>query len=283
MILNRQIETRDHLIELDRNLLESARNRFRAAEVSELDVNVAQLDLQRVTQERALLVNEKLNQLGQLNQLLGRAAAQPLALDETLPSMESLPSLADQQRRALDHRPDLRAAVLTVRRARADHKLARAERFEDWTVGLGVERSRSAIEGAPPQPSNNALALSLSIPLPLLNNNEGRVAETIATGAQAEAQIVALRRSISNEVANFVAEIARLQQVIVEYQRTMLPVSEGNVRLAQQGYGRGQIPISDVVQAGRQQGDINIAYLAALDLYLQAWAKLRTATADYLK
>ena len=283
LILNRQIEARDHLIEFDRKLLEAARNRFRAAEVSEIDVNVAQLDLQRLSQERASLVSERLTQLGQLNQLLGRAATQPLALDETIPSMDTLPSLADQQRRALDHRPDLRSAVLNVRRARADQELARAERFEDWTVGVGVERSRTVIEGAPPQPSNNALALNLSIPLPLLNNNEGRIAETIATGAQANAQIAALRQSISNEVARVFAEIKRLQQAIIEYEFAMLPLSESNVRLTLDGYGRGQVPINDVVQAGRQQADVNIAYLATLDLYLQAWAKLRTATADYLK
>ena len=130
---------------------------------------------------------------------------------------------------------------------------------------------------------SNALALSLSVPLPLLDQKQGRIAETIASASQANAQIAALRLSIGNEVASAAAEIKRLQQVMVEYQRTMLPTSERNVGFAQQGYGRGQVAIAEVVQAARQQGELNIAYLNTLNLYLQALAKLRTATAEYLR
>jgi cobalt-zinc-cadmium efflux system outer membrane protein len=280
---NRQIEARNRLIEFDQTLLDAARRRFKAAEVSELDVNMAQLDLQRVSQERALLLGERTAQLEHLNQLLGRTAAQPLTLDDTVPSTETMPNLSELQRRALERRPDLRSAILKAERTRADTKLARAETWEDWSVSLGVERSRIAVTPLPPQPSNTALTLSLSVPLPLLDQKQGRIAETIASGAQANAQIAALRLSIANEVASTVAEIRRLQQVMLEYQRTMLPTSERNVGFAQQGYGRGLVAIADVVQAGRQQSELNIAYLNTLNLYLQALAKLRTATAEYLR
>jgi outer membrane protein, heavy metal efflux system len=283
LALNRQIEARNRLIELDQKLLDAARRRFNAAEVSELDVNMAQLDLQRVAQERALLLGDRTAQLEHLNQLLGRTAAQPLTLEDSLPTTETLPNLGDLQRRALERRPDLHSAVLKAERARADTKLARAETWEDWSVSLGVERSRIAVTPLPPQPSSNALSLSLSVPLPLLDQKQGRIAETIASGAQANAQIAALRLSIGNEVASAIAEIKRLQQVMLEYQRTMLPTSERNVGFAQQGYGRGQVAIAEVVQAARQQGELNIAYLNTLNLYFQALAKLRTATAEYLR
>ena len=283
MALNRQIEARNRLIEVDQKLLDAARRRFSAAEVSELDVNTAQLDLQRVSQERALLLGERTAQLEHLNQQLGRKAAQPLVLEDTMPSTETLPNLAELQRRALEQRPDLRSAVLKAERARADTKVARAEQWEDWTLSLGVERNRLSITGAPPQPSTSALSLGLSVPLPLLDQKQGRIAETIASGAQANAQIAALRLSIGNEVAGAVAEIKRLQLVMLEYQRTMLPTSERNVGFAQQGYARGQVAIADVVQAARQQSELNIAYLNTLNLYLQALAKLRTATAEYVK
>src|SRR5260370_16073068 len=94
MALNRQIEARNRLIEVDQKLLDAARRRFSAAEVSELDVNTAQLDLQRVSQERALLSGERTAQLEHLNQQLGTNAAQPLVLEDTMPSTETLPTLA---------------------------------------------------------------------------------------------------------------------------------------------------------------------------------------------
>jgi cobalt-zinc-cadmium efflux system outer membrane protein len=259
------------------------RNRFKAAEVSELDVNAAQLELLRLTQERALLLSQRMTQLAQLNQFLGRTATQPVELDDTLPTSESLPSLADQQHQALALRPDLRFALLNADRARADQALAHAQRWEDWTVGVVLEQGRLVIDGGPTQGTSHALGLSLSIPLPLRNKNQGRIAEAVATGAQAYARIDALKLSISNEVASTYAEAERLQQAVSAYQRNMLALSARNVRLAQQGYNQGLIPIVDVVQAQRQQGELNIAYLNTLDQYLQALARLRTAVGTNIR
>ena len=282
LALNRQIEVRERLIDVDQKLVKGTRSRFKAAEVSELDVNAAQLDLQRLTQERALLLSQRSTQLAQLNQLLGRPAMQPLELDDTLPTPD-LPSLAEQQREALGLRPDLGFALLNADRARADQALARAQRWEDWTVGVGLEQGRLVIDGGPPQGTSRAIGLSLSIPLPLVNKNQGRIAEAAAVGDQAYARIEALKLSIGNEVASAYAEAERLQLVISEYQRNMLPVSERNVRLAQQGYNQGLVSIVEVVQAQRQQGELNSAYLNTLDQYLQALSRLRTAAGGYLR
>ena len=283
LALNRQIEIRERLIDADQKLVLGTRNRFKAAEVSELDVNAAQLELQRLTQERALLLSQRMTQLAQLNQLLGRSATEAIALDDTLPSSDALPSLAEQQRQALTVRPELRFALLNADRARADQALARAQRWEDWTVGVGLEQGRQVIDGAPPQGTSRALGLSLSIPLPLRNQNQGRIAEAAAAGTQADARVEALKLSINNEVASAYAEAERLQQAISAYQGSMLALSARNVRLAQQGYNQGLISIVEVVQAQRQQGELNMAYLNTLDQYLQALARLRIATGEYVR
>ena len=283
LALNRQIEVRERLIDVDQKLVLGTRNRFKAAEVSELDVNAAQLELQRLTQERALLLGQRMTQLTLLNQLLGRSATQAIEVDDTLPSSEALPSLTDQQRQALAVRPDLRFALLNADRAQADQALARAQRWEDWTVGVGLEQGRLVIDGGPPQATSRALGISLSIPLPLLNKNQGRIAEAAAAGNQADARIEALKLSISNEVASAYAEAQRLQQAVSAYQGSMLALSARNVRLAQQGYNQGLISIVEVVQAQRQQGELNMAYLNTLDQYLQSLARLRIAAGEYVR
>ncbi len=281
LALNRQIEVRERLIDVDQKLVLGTRNRFKVAEVSELDVNTAQLELQRLTQERALLLSRRITQLARLNQLLGRPATQALALDDSLPASDSLPSLAEQQRQALSSRPDLRFALLSADRARANQALAHAQRWEDWTVGVVLEQSHLVIDGGPPQGDSRAMGLSMSIPLPLRNKNQGNIAEAAATEAQAYARIDALKLSIGNEVASAYAETERLQQALSEYQRNMLALSARNVRLAQQGYDHGLIPVGDVIRIQRQQGELNIAYLDTLDQYLQALARLHSATGDY--
>ena len=115
------------------------------------------------------------------------------------------------------------------------------------------------------------------------NQNQGNIGEAVAAGTQAYARIEALKLSISNEVASAYAEAERLQQAVSAYQGSMLALSARNVRLAQQGYNQGLISIVEVVQAQRQQGELNMAYLNTLDQYLQSLARLRIATGEYVR
>ena len=283
LVLDRQIALRERLMVAEQALVAGTRNRFKAAEVSELDVNTAELELQRLSQERALLLSQRISQQARMNQLLGRSASQALELDETLPADESLPSLVDLQRQALSSRPDLRFALLNADRAQANQALAQAQRWEDWTVGAGLEQGRQVIDGGAPQNSSRVIGLSLSIPLPWRNRNQGNIAAAAAAGAQADARIDALKLGIANEVAGDYAETERLQQALSAYRGDILAVSARNVRLAQQGYDQGLVPVGDVVRIQRQQGELNIAYLNTLDQYLQALARLRSATGNFLK
>jgi cobalt-zinc-cadmium efflux system outer membrane protein len=146
-----------------------------------------------------------------------------------------------------------------------------------------MERSRIAVDGQPRQVPTNELALSLSIPLPLWNQNQGRIAEAGSKRTQAEMRAAALELSIRNEVETLMAELARLQQILANYQRNLLSISKKNVVIAQDAYSTGQVSVVEVVQAERQYGELNISYLNVLDQYLQALGKLQTATADYVK
>ena len=281
IILTRQASARDRLIDIDRHLVDVSRRRFSAAEVSEIDVNAAQLELLRLQQERAMLQSEQLAQISQLNQLLGRPGSQPLDLGDSVPNTEATVSVSDLRQAALQRRPDLRAAQLLADRAQADQALARAQRWEDVNVSLSVDQSRLVLDGAPRQSASRALGVSVSVPWPLFNKNQGRIAETRAVQSQADANIEALKLSIGNEVMAAYAEVGRLRQIVDDYTRNLLPVSERNAQLAQKGYGEGLVPIVEVVQAQRQQGDITAAYLGALDQYLQAWSRLQVAAATY--
>lgn len=282
LVLDRQIQLRDRLTGIDKNLVKVTRDRFRVAEVSELDVNTAQLELQRLVQERALLQNQRALQWAQLNQLLGRPSGMLLSLEDVLPPTSSpLPPLNEELDQALALRPDLRAALLSADRAQADLALAKAQRWEDWTVSVGLEQGRRVIEGAPPQSSDRLLGLSLSIPLPLRNKNQGRIAEAETAGSQAQVRIEALKLSIRNDVSSAYSEAERLRAAVQQYEDGMLRLSDRNVRLAQQGYNMGQTPILAVVQAQRQQSDLYIAYQNTLSQYLQALVALHTAVGDY--
>ena len=282
LVVDRQIASRTSLISIQTSLATTTRLRFKAAEVSELDVNTVQLDRQRLIQERTLLESQRAGLLATLNARLARPVAEPLIIDEPTPTFAGLPTLATLQATALHRRPDLIGAQLASDRAVAERALAKSQRWEDWRVGLEFSQDKQVIAGAPPQGSNRALGVSVSIPLPLFNRGQGLLAEAEANHDQALARIDALTANIESEVASAFAEAGRLDAALALYDRSMLPTSASNVRLAQQGYREGLVPVFDVVQAQRQQAELNSAYLVTLDQLMQALVRLHTAVGDYI-
>ena len=281
LVSQQQVDSIDRLLIAEESLAKTARARFRAAEVSELDVNTVQLDVQRLRLEREQLQSEQLALTVSLNTLLGRPATMPLTVVDALPDRDALPSLEKLQMNAQRLRPDLQSALLGVDRAAAEKALAHALRWQDWSVALELSQDKQVIFGAPPQDSSRAIGVSVSIPLPLFNKSQGLIAEANANRDQASARVDALRLTILGEVAGAHAEASRLQALLAQFGESTRPVSERSVRLARQGYQQGLIPIFDVVQAQRQQAELNKAYLGTLDQFLQALVRLHTAVADY--
>ena len=281
LVLDRQIQVRDALSAVDERLAKVTRSRFKAAEVSELDVNTVALDLQRLTQERLLLQTQRKVLLQSLNQQLGRPANSVLAIAESLPAIDPLPPLESELARALAQRPDQRLAQLQIDRAESDIALANAKRWEDWSVGLGVQQDRQSIDGVPPQRVDRSLVLSVTIPLSLKSRTRGLIAEAEVGATRARAQSSANSLKINSEVSAAHAEASSLQTLLKTYETNLLPLSDRNIKLAETGYSRGLVTVLEVVQALRQQAELKTAALNTLDLYLQSLTRLRTAVSDY--
>ncbi|MHB8405470.1 MAG: TolC family protein [Gammaproteobacteria bacterium] len=275
---DQQIALRDRLIGIDKSLVNTSQVRQKAGEVSELDVNTATLDLERLHQERTVLTGERAAALAQLAALLGLSPDATPTLDSTPPPVTPLPPLTRLIEQALRERPDLRLLALAADRAQAERALASSSAWEDWSVSLGVQQNQRAIVGAPFQPADKTLMLSLSIPLPLFNRNQGASAAAVADEERAREQLAALRLRIENDVAGKYAQVMRLLTALNAYTRHTLPLSRSNAELARNAYRQGQVSIVEVIQAERQENELNTAYTDAIGQYLQALAALNTAT-----
>ncbi len=279
VITERRLHQLNYLLGLNKELVRVTHNRYHVAEVSELDMNTARLEYQRINQDKQLLDSVRVNQLAQLNQLLGRHATEQITLDSTLPKQAALLGLKSLQTIALNNRPDKQAIVLGLQRANADVRLARVERFADWTLGLAVQQDELVVQGAPSQRPDRTLALNLSVPIPLLNGNQGRIMEASATGTQALMALRAINLTIETEVANNYAQIQILHNALQQTQNTSLKLTLKNINLAREAYKNGQLSLLNLVQVQRQQNDLQMSYLTNLEKYLQAYVALCTAVA----
>jgi cobalt-zinc-cadmium efflux system outer membrane protein len=281
LVLDRRIASRAELVQAEEGLARTTRARFKAAEVSELDVNAVQLELQRLAQERARLQAERDALRTNLNTRLGRAAEAPLVMNAKLPAPISSQPLAQWQARALAQRPDLRGALLAVDRSEAERALAKASRWQDWTLGLALSQDHLVIDGAPPQDPSRALGVSVSIPLPLTKRSTGALAEADANQAQARARVDALQANIAGEVAAAHAQATRLESALAAFDAGAQRLGERNLKLSREGYSQGLVPLAEVIQAQRLRTELNADYLDTLEQYLSALARFHTAVGDY--
>ncbi len=276
--IDRGIALRNELIDIERSLVDVTRNRLKAGEVSELDVNTVTLELERLTAERDVLLGDQGVAVAELAASLGLPVPYTLELDTSLPPIGLQSALSVLERRAYARRPDLRIRTLETDRARAEQALARASAWQDWTVWLGVQQDRIGFDGAARQSADNAVFLSLSIPLPLFNRNQGDVAAARGAERQASQGVEALRLAIANEVAATYHQLGRLATTLTAQQQRMLPLSQRNTELARGAYGQGQISIIEVVQVERLRNELRANYLDIYGSYLQSRARLDMAT-----
>lgn len=280
VVTESRLQQLNYLQRINKELVGVIHDRYHAAEVSELDDNSARMEYARIEQDKQLLRSQLISQYATLNQLIGRNPSKPLSIRKTIVIPKALPPLPELINHALHYRPDRRGLLLAEQRARADRALATTGRFADWTLGVGVQQDRIVVEGGQPQPADKTLNVTLSVPLPLLNGNQGRILEASATRTQALMAIEAINLTVETEVMSNYGQVQTLTTSLLQTQSTSLRLGLANVKLARDAYQSGQMSLLNVLQVQRQQNDLQTAYLTTVEKYYQSYVALCTAIGE---
>ena len=277
LILRRQIAARDEVRGVNQELLDISEARLKKAELSEVDVNLAKTEVQRLQLENDLLGAELGARLVTLRQKIGLAPDAPLELEGDLDQLLSRFSVTGT---GFDPelRPDLRQTELGIDRARAEIALARAEAWDDWRLGFEYQDDRT-LDAPGGLRTDRFLGLKVAIPLPVWNRNQGRIYSQQATADQASQQVEGLTLTIRAEVAAAAARAVKLREATLLYSRSVLPLYTKNIGLLKQGFGQGLTEFSQIVQAQNQQVSLRITYLDAQTRFAEAVVDLETAAA----
>lgn len=273
LALDQQVGLRDRQIRINAHFVELARARAQAGEVSVIEVNAAALEQARLGQERASLLAERSNQLQNLKALLGYSPEEDLQISGGLDALADTLNARGEGGGAAWNRPDLRLAVLAIDRIDAEQRLARAEAKGDLTLGATYGYDRQA-SGDPA----HLLGVKMSLPLPLRNQNEGRLRELRAERTRAEREAAALEFRVTAEVATARVRSAQSRQIMESYRTAVLPLGEDAERSLVAAYQQGQVPLFQVIQAQQQHLALESGAVTAKAAYLLALADLQTAT-----
>ena len=175
--------------------------------------------------------------------------------------------LEDLQAKALQNRPDLRAAVLGLKASNSQYTLAKANGKQDYTVSGNY----SHVNGL------SALTFSFSIPIPFFDRNQGEIARTRYAITQAREQQNAAKGQVLTDVRDAYEGLRTNDRLVQLYRSGVLDDSKRSRDISEYSYRRGATALLDFLDAERSYRATQVAYRQALAAYLTAIEQLRQA------
>jgi cobalt-zinc-cadmium efflux system outer membrane protein len=189
--------------------------------------------------------------------LLGRQSLAEGVAGVLLPSLP--PGLPTLQAR-LTQRPDLAALAARTDAANADNAAARSN-FPEVTVGVGRKRTD---DGTLREGGN---LLSVSIPLPVFDRQQGPDRRTAAQAMSVRAEYALAKQKAEGDLIGLHRQVSQLIAAAERYRREAVVTSADLVRIAETAYRAGESTILELLDAYKGALD---AENTALDLEWKA-------------
>jgi cobalt-zinc-cadmium efflux system outer membrane protein len=259
---------KDNLAYYD-HVLDVSRERFKAGDIAQIDLD--RLELQRVQYESDLQtaeVNLRTTKIQLLTLLNDRTPVEHFDVTGPFDFSDQILPLDEFRKIALDTRPDLKAGVQAVEKAKTDHKLALANGSTDPTFGFDVGRN---------PPIDQYIGFNLSIPLRIFDRNQGEKLRTQLDIDRNQRLLDAAQAQVFSDVDSAYAmlnsNVILLQPYKAKYLQQAVRVRD-TVFFA---YQRGGASLLDYLNAQSDYRTVGLAYLNLVGSYLTAAAQLNLA------
>lgn len=250
-------------------LLAVSGDRYRAGDIAQVDLD--RLELQRVqfeTDLQSALVNLRTAKIQLLALLNDRTAIEQFDVTGAFEFAEPTVTLEELRQTALANRPDLRAALQAVDKAKTDYRLAVANGTTDPTFGADLGRN---------PPIAAYVGFSVTIPLRIFDRNQGEKARTeldIHRNERleevAEAQVFS---DVDSAFATLNSNLVLLRSYKAKYLEQATRVRE-TVSFA---YQHGGASLLDFLNAQSDYRSVQLNYLNLVGAYMTAASQLNAA------
>jgi cobalt-zinc-cadmium efflux system outer membrane protein len=270
----KKVELADEAVRLQEQLVSSAAVKYQAGEISQLEQNLAEVELGKARRERLLAEKERREALLNLQMILGLTPKLDFSVDGDLP-MEA-PVIPDKEKLLQTialQRPDVRSAAAEVQQAKAAMKLAGREAIPSVTVSGFYSRDDRL----------NESGVMLSFPLPFSDWKQADRKEAAAKAEQALIRQSSLERALERELEEAHANLVAAAEELSLFKKDVLGKAIENLGLMNLAFKEGKFGFFEVRLAQKDTIDAQFAYLDSqvrLQLALNAWEK---ATGGSLK
>jgi outer membrane protein, heavy metal efflux system len=263
----------DNLESYDK-ILKVSRDRFQAGDIARIDLD--RLELQRLQYESDLqtaMVNLRTTKINLLALLDDRRPVDSFDLDGPFDFGEDLASLDDYRKDAIDARPDLRAAVLSVEQAETNYQLAEANGSTDPTIGVWFTHNGSFNN----PDALNTIGASVSIPLRFFDSNQGEKLRTKIDVKRNEKLREGVETQVYSDVDSAYATLASDINLLKPYKSQYLDQAVRVRDTVQFSYQHGGAALLDFLNAESEYRAVQLNYVNLVGSYLTAAAQLNLA------
>jgi len=250
-------------------VLDVSRTRFQVGDIAQIDLD--RLELQRSQFEsdvQTAEVNLRTSKITLLALLNDRTPVDKFDVTGAFDFNEQLGPLDEFHQTAMDNRPDLRAAVQAVDKAKTDHKLAVADGSTDPTFGFDIGRD---------PPIDQYFGVNVSIPLRIFDRNQGEKLRTQLDIDRNQKLLDAQTAQVFNDVdsgyAQVISNLILLRPYRQRYVQQAVRVRE-TVRFA---WEHGGASLLDFLSAEQDFRSVELNYVNLIGSYLLAAAQLNMA------
>jgi cobalt-zinc-cadmium efflux system outer membrane protein len=256
------------------HLLQISRDRYSAGDIAQIDLD--RLELQRVQYESDLQTAEEDLETAkiQLRTLLNsRTPLEQFDVIGVYDFNDQLPPQDEFRKIALDSRPDLKAALESVDKAKTDHKLAMANGSTDptWSAWYTHNSSNNNPFGI------NTLGVSASFPLRIFDHNQGEKLRTELDITRNERLREAAEAGVLSDVDSNYATVESDLILLRPYKTKYLQQAVRVRDTITFSYQHGGASLLDFLNAQAEYRTVELSYVNLVGSYLTAAAQLNQA------
>jgi cobalt-zinc-cadmium efflux system outer membrane protein len=252
---------KENLVYYD-HVLDVNRERYKAGGIAQVDLK--RLELQRVqylSDLQTAEVNLRTAKIQLLMLLNDQTPVEQFDLIGPFDFAEAIPPLSEVRQAALDTRPDLRAALQSVDKAKTDYRLARANGSTDPTLGFDVGRN---------PPIDQYIGFNVSIPLRIFDRNQGEKRRTQLDIDRNDRLAAAARARVFNDVDSAYATVDSAVILLKPYKDQYLEEASSVRDTIAFSYQHGAASLLDFLNAQADYRSVQVNYLNLVASYLNA-------------
>lgn len=183
------------------------------------------------------------------------------------------PKTESEVETALEANPTLKRWAAEKARSVALLKLEKAQSIPDPRIRLGVRDFRDT--------GDQALIAGISIPIPVLNRNQGNIERARHEVLKAASDAAATKLSVRNAAFQAHEDMINAFRQAENLESIILPAAEKAFALSREGYRMGRFAYLEVLDSQRTLFETRTQYIATLRDYHKARAEVERVTAQY--